>query len=380
MSSSVAVAVARDSDKRRVGNAAARESAIVFLLAALLRIPFVSTLYFADGPAHLRAVQNGTFLIQPPGYWLFHHLAGLFPNPVLAISAMNVFFASLGVAVFHQVALRLMTLGRARAATAVYATVFYAWFSAEVHSTYASQLLFPVLVFYCLLRSGQSSSWLYAAAAAFAIGAGLRPSDGAFLLPMLLYFLLVSAGWRKGLGPALAALGGCLAWLIPTAIGYAQMGGIHKALAYTANVTTVVSVLHGVNNGWEANVLRLVLPLLTGLGLIIAGAFRAWDKTDVLLVVWIAPGLLFFCLSYVSDAPYLDYFTAACILLCARGVSSRTLLAATALNTVIFLFAAPMRTHAFPVKIFNHYVLKYTLAETRNHRTGNLSQDLQSEY
>jgi hypothetical protein len=72
------------------------EYSLIFLAVLCLRIPFVSLPDFADGPAHLRAISNGTYLIQPPGYWLFNRLAGLFSNPAHGISALNIVFAAAG--------------------------------------------------------------------------------------------------------------------------------------------------------------------------------------------------------------------------------------------------------------------------------------------
>jgi 4-amino-4-deoxy-L-arabinose transferase-like glycosyltransferase len=364
-----------------------RDSLIIFAATAALRTPFVSKPYFADGPAHILAIQNRTFLIQPPGYWLFNRTAALFPNPAIGISVMNILFASLGAVVFYAVAKRLMDLTRARAATALYASVFYAWFSAEVHSTYASQLLFPVLTFYCLLRSQKGSDvrWLYAAAIAFSIGAGMRPSDGVFLLPMVLFFIGRYARTRRAVGPVLVAAAICLAWFIPTYAGFANLRGLNNTLAYASNVMSVVSVAH-LDKAWTANVARLFVPLILAFGAIVAGLWRRWDEDDELLAIWIAPGFLFFLFSYISDAPYLNYFTAAIILLCARAASIQWIVVAAAINAAIFLFVPPICTDrapqglTMPIKVVNHYVLKYTLPETRHERMKSLSEDRDSCY
>lgn len=371
----------------QTNSAGVRDSLVIFALIAGLRVPFVSRPYFADGPAHLLAIEHGTFLIEPPGYWLFNHAAALFPNPAMGISVLNILFASLGAVVFYAVAKRLMALRRARGATALYGTVFYAWFSAEVHSTYASQLLFPVLTFYCLVRSLEGQErWLYAAAIAFAVGAGMRPSDGLFLLPMIIYFVYRYVRGRRAIGPALLATILCVAWFVPTGVGLARLQGVHNTLHYMANIASVVSVIRGVNSGSEANVVRLLLPLLVAFGLVLGGMRRRWDGVDRLLALWIIPGFLFFLLSYVSDAPYLDYFSAAVVLLCARGVSLQRLAAAALLNATIFLFLPPIctaglaRPAVMPVKVINHYVLQYTLSETRRQRLHRLSEDQASCY
>jgi hypothetical protein len=79
-----------------------------FALAAFTlatRVFFHGPLYFADGPQHLRCILDKTYIIQPPGYWLFNRIAGLCLDPLLAISDMNIFFSVAGVVVFYYTAL-----------------------------------------------------------------------------------------------------------------------------------------------------------------------------------------------------------------------------------------------------------------------------------
>lgn len=45
----------------------------------LSRILTAGPVYFADGPGHVEAVQTRAYVIQPPGYWLFHRVVALFP-------------------------------------------------------------------------------------------------------------------------------------------------------------------------------------------------------------------------------------------------------------------------------------------------------------
>jgi hypothetical protein len=130
----------------------------------------------------------------------------------------------------------------------------------------------------------------------------------------------------------------------------------------------------------------LVFPIAVAFGAIVTGVWRRWDEDDKLLAIWIAPGFLFFFLIYISDAPYLDYFTAAIILLCARAASAKWISVAIAINAAIFLFVPPVCTGGvpkslvMPLKIVNHYVLKYTLPETRHERMKSLSEDCGSCY
>jgi hypothetical protein len=45
---------------------------ILVLLTLIFRWFSRSLPYFVDGPGHVKAVQDGTLIIQPPGYFLFN--------------------------------------------------------------------------------------------------------------------------------------------------------------------------------------------------------------------------------------------------------------------------------------------------------------------
>ena len=79
------------------------------LLVFVERLLCRGELYFADGPAHLQAISAHIYVIQPPGYWLFNRIAGLFANPLVAIMIMNIGFSVVGTIVFYYAA-RLFTI------------------------------------------------------------------------------------------------------------------------------------------------------------------------------------------------------------------------------------------------------------------------------
>ena len=197
-----------------------------------------------------------------------------------------------------------------------YSSVFYVWFSGEVHSTYASQILFPVATFYALLRHDRdrSNRWLWLAAVLFAIGAGLRPSDGAFMFPMVVFFCVFRLPRAKA-ALFLVVVGVlCLGWLIPTFLAYQRSTG---ALAfrngegqavglwvYLRAIATSKSVVAGVNSNSMANILRFALPLLAGFWAVLPAAIAAMvhnrkDWRYQMLLLWIVPGSLFFLFSYI---------------------------------------------------------------------------------
>ena len=55
-----------------------------WLLAMVVLVSRVLTtgpLYFIDGPEHVDAALTRTYIVQPPGYWLFNRTIAFFPEP-----------------------------------------------------------------------------------------------------------------------------------------------------------------------------------------------------------------------------------------------------------------------------------------------------------
>jgi 4-amino-4-deoxy-L-arabinose transferase-like glycosyltransferase len=349
----------------------------LFTLAT--RLLFHGPPYFVDGPSHIRAILEKVYIIQPPGYWLFNRIGGLFPDPVIGISTMNIFFSVAGVVVFYYTALFFAERRNAFLAALAYSCIFYFWFSGEVHSTHTSQALFPVATFCALLHYEQDkASWkLWLAAILFAVGAGLRPSDGVFLLPMILYYSAV----RLTRGKASVFLSIifllCLGWIIPTFMAYRHApGGIHGALFYTHSIVTQKSITSGVNAESIANMMRFVVPILVAFWPVLAAAvlnvMRNWQDWRIrMLLLWIVPGSLFFTVSYISDAPYLNFLSAAVLLL---AVGASRMMAVTALwNAIVFLGFSPIPSRRLPVNIWNCYVGHFTSYGVKHQWFPNLS-------
>jgi 4-amino-4-deoxy-L-arabinose transferase-like glycosyltransferase len=317
------------------------------------------------------------YVIQPPGYWLFNRIGGLFPDPVAAISALNIISSVIGVVVFYSTALFFTGRRNAFLAALAYSSIFYIWFSSEVHSTYASQALFPVATFCALLHYERNkASWLlWQAAAIFAVGAGLRPSDGVFLMPMLVYYSAVRLPRKRAvlfLGLTLVL---CLAWIVPTCMAYHQslgrvpgldqtQEGVQEGIiAYVRRLLAQRSILTGVNAGSIANVARYVLPLSVAFWPVLAAALlnlvRNWKDWRIRMILfWIVPGSLFFVFSYIGDAPYLVFLSAA-ILLLAVG-APRMMAVASAWNFVLFLSFIPIPSQRLLPSVLNCYVGKDT--------------------
>ena len=210
---------------------------------------------------------------------------------------MNITFSVAGVVVFYYTARLFTSKGNAFLAALAYSTIYYVWFSGEIHSSYASQILFPVATYYVLLRyESQRVQWmLWLASLLFAVGAGLRPTDGVFLIPMLLYFTFFRMRRRDGVQLLALSFLLCLGWYIPTWSAYRHNPGIEDFGSYVPRITHMQSVLTGVRIYTVANFVRYALMLLAGLwpvlGIGLRNGFRnRHDPRVTALWIWIIPG------------------------------------------------------------------------------------------
>jgi hypothetical protein len=228
------------------------------------------------------------------------------------------------------------------------------------------------------------TAYLVGASLAYGIGAGLRPSDGAFIGIMFVYYLVRHAARKQAAMAIALATGVCLTWLVPTAACYRAMG-LQQTSAHVRNITTGVSVLTGgVNYRSIANVGRFFVPLAWALWpmawAIVRSMKRLRDKRVILLWLWITPGACFLILSYMSDAPYLNFLTPAFLLLGmmeldhSRPQSGLGVLAlCITWNLAFFLCFEPVRTRSVAVDVVNIFAGKYTASSIRNGWQPNLS-------
>lgn len=314
------------------------------------------------------------------GWWRFS------PDPARGILLLNWAFSVLGAVAFYYAARLLVQKKTAQWGAAIYAAIFYAWFSGDVHSTYPSQLLFPVLVFFLFVLHSRRPRFAYllAAAIAYSLGAGFRPTDGFFVGFMFLYYVVRHAPPRQALISIAVATGLCLAWLIPTREAFAATGSLTSALGYSAHMTQMASPLfQGMTHRSLANIGRFVVPLAVAfwpLLLPLLRALKAHDESAKLLWLWVAPGAAYLFLFYISDAPYLNFLTAAVLLLALKPLDRarplfRTLLLAACLatNVGVFLLFAPIPSRSLAANVVNVFVGKYTRYAIRHQWQPNLS-------
>ena len=290
------------------------------------RIIFRGPLYFGDGPDHVASIAAKTYIIQPPGYWLFNRVGGLFSDPVLAITVMNILFSVAGIVVFYYTACFFTSRVNAFLAAFAYSTVFYIWFSGEIHSTYASQILFPVATFYVLLRyeRDQATWMLWLAALIFAVVRDCGHPTVSFMIPMAMYFAAFRMPRKEGflflslifsfVWAGLFQPGWRLSMLRAPSTG---SGGVQT---YVAHIATFQSIFTGFKMYTLANFVRYCLPLLVAfwpiLGIAVLNSIRNRKDWRVrALVIWIVPGSSVFHFHADYKCALLNFLTAAILLL-----------------------------------------------------------------
>ena len=351
---------------------------LVFLSRYLTR----AKLYYVDGPILVHCIQSGTYVIQSPGYWLFTHMGGIFTDPAHGLQFWNQLFSSVGVAVFFLTCCKF-GIGRPMAwmASIAYGSIFFVWLAGVVHSSYGSQILFAPLTLYCALcyKDKPTILRLLACGVSYAVGAGLRPSDGAFLAPLFLFliFRYVRAWPRRVLLLLVTAIL-CFSWYIPTqlALRAAHTASTGNQLSFAREVSPL---LVGINLRSIANTLRVVLPILAAFWMLLPVMFFQRSREEnVILLLWIAPGLSFMLFVFMADPVYLTFMTGAIILMAAlstpRPAAFGLLLLCAIFNVGLFLGAAPIRGAGRADQAVNFYIVKYCFYGVRHKWTTTIGK------
>jgi hypothetical protein len=119
----------KSSESRRIDSRPDYFLLAIVTFTVLSRVLTSGPVYFGDGPEHMLVIREHTYLLQPPGYWLFNRFAGLFQDFESAMLVMNWCFSALGVMVFYRLAIELFEIHIARLGTVLYSVIFFAWFS-----------------------------------------------------------------------------------------------------------------------------------------------------------------------------------------------------------------------------------------------------------
>jgi hypothetical protein len=148
-----------------------------------------------------------------------------------------------------------------------------------------------------------------------------------------------------------------------------------------SNIVKVRSITAGVSAYSMANITRYIFPLLVAfwpiLTIAVLNMIHHWKDWRIrMTLLRILPGSLFFTLSYMSNAPYLVFLSAAILLL---AVSAPRMMVVTALwNTVFFLGFSPIPSQRLLINVWNCYAVEYTRYAIEHHWDPNLSQVMSS--
>jgi hypothetical protein len=356
-------------------------ASVLSLLTFISRYLTRGPVYMVDGPSLVAAIAAKTYVIQPPGYWLFAHLGGMFHDPASGLAFWNRFFSAIGVGVIFLICRKLARPNLVCWFGALaYSSVFFAWFAGDTHSSYPSQMLFPALFLYCALLYMERPSIfrLIAWAAVFSVGAGLRPSDGAFMVPLYLYFLFqwVSSNRDRALFVLTTAFF-CLLWYLPTHAALNASNGFTFNVALGRAFRERSLLLCGVTPGSVLNMVRVLLPMCFAFWMFLPSIFMDGRKNlKTVLILWILPGLSFLLFVYMADADYLTFCTGSLILAVALRENVRLavsmLLVCFVWNTGLFLSFSPLSGDGNVGQLVNFYVVKYCHYGIIHHWTSTL--------
>ncbi len=313
-------------------------------------------------------------MVQPPGYFLFHFsgmvlVQILHVSPSIALRVLNLSFGVGAVVVFSLLCGYYFQPRHALLLSLTYAASPLVWFAADIHSTYAAMTFFAPLLFLVMEARKQFLLGCFV----WAMMTGFRPSDGAFVLPWVLYQSW-SQPWMVRIKGFVVSTLVLLVWWIPTAQRFG--GALFSPL--TASGSTASRHAQGLlATGFSRHAATDVLRGFSGmviawgllLPLIAAGAWLLGrrDRLVQSSLVWIMPGILFFLLYYMADATYLSFCVAPGLLIVGLllrrfSTSRQTAVYVSVLVVAVafFLGAQPIPATSKTRAVLDSYFLKYT--------------------
>ena len=290
---------------------------LIALVTLVLRLLSASGPYYVDAITHVYVIEHGILVMHPPGYFLFNAI-GFVLSHLLHVSAgsalqiLNIAFSVAGAAVFYLLVSRIAAITSPFLLALVYVCSPIVWFAGDIHSTYAAMTLFaPLLIL--IVECEQSFIW---GCVLWAVMTGFRPSDGVFVLPWMV-FQALRFPWKKRLIGMAAAIPLVAAWWIPTAeLVHSNMASplrfsgmqVHRLaqgiLSGHVGIHALVNVFHAAAGA------TMTWGLLTPFVCLGVAAF-ARNAVVRSMTVFLAPGVVFLFLYFISDGLYFAYAAAA---------------------------------------------------------------------
>jgi hypothetical protein len=334
----------------------------LFFLTVALRLPFASqTLNHWDSVNHALALTS--FDVphhrpQPPGYILYIGLARLvnlvIPDAQTALVTVSILASGLAVALLFLLGARLASRELGLIAALLLMTCPPFWFDSEVALPYVVEGCASVALALLLykLRMGETQI-APLTAVVFAIAIGMRQQLALFFVPLVLY-----AYWNQSRRVRLESLawfaGVCLVWFLPLVISAGGIAAYSNAVRGLNSAFASEYVLFG-TGGLPAllrNFSRMgaytlyalnfaVIPLIFG-GIYLVrgprsrarmeGARQGGEGEEAagrngvrsLLVLWIAPSVLFYLLFHMGSPGLVYVFLPALYIVAAFGVLAMT--------------------------------------------------------
>jgi hypothetical protein len=380
---------------RRIAKTRWFQAGVLALITLVLRIASASGPYFSDAFRHIRAIESGALVVHAPGYLVFN-AAGFLLAHALRVSAagalqvLNIGFSAAGAVVFYLLVSKLPAIPSPFLLSLAYICSPIVWFSADVHSSYAAMTFFvPLLI---LVVEGEQR--FVSGCAVWAVMTAFRPSDGAFVLPWMV-FQAFQFNWKQRLAGFAIAAPLTAAWWLATMMRYqALFAAAHRS----ANVSPLLysegqaeGLAQGVLTGHLGvhalvNAFHAVSGMIMTWGLltpfVCLGALAALrNPLARSMTLFIAPGVLFFLLYYVSDAPYFAFTAAPGLILAGAFLASwppwrrqTACILAIGASLVFMVAARPTDAGGSRVKaVADAYFLKYSVPSLKEQKDPRLA-------
>lgn len=312
----------------------------LILVALAIRLPYRSQyLYHWDSVNFALSLENYDVRLhqpQPPGYFLYSAVGGLFNDVIHDANASLVWISLISgvggvVALYWLGTLMFNRMVGVTAALLVIANPLQ-WFYSEVALSYSLEFVLVIAIAgLCYLQlTGRERIWPVTVVV-LGIAGGVRQNDLAFLIPLW----LVSSyplSWRQRMGSVLLLAVVCLVWALPMIALSGGLTGYMEALGGGSGVVAEESSLFNLkelalNAGRMAiflgyGLLLAVFPLLWGAWKVLRSGRKYFaDRRAWVMALWIAPAVVFYIFIHLRQHGHIFTFFPAVLLLVAVSVT-----------------------------------------------------------
>ena len=310
------------------------------LLTVALRLPFFSRYLFIWDSVNFALALERFDVTQhrphPPGCFYYVSLGkllnSLFHDANLSLVLESVLFSALAIGLLYLLGATMFSRRSGLLASLFLLFSVTFWTYGEIALSYPALAFFSILVAYLAYRvlfrgEGSLVLWL---TLVYAIGGGFRPDLLFFLAPLWLACLAKASRPQVAVS-VLVALGGFLAWFLPTALLSGGLVEYWRAFAAYFSVDVVERYVPthrglvglGVNVRDTASYLFYALyaeavPLALAAVWVSQRKARWRNAKALFLVGWVSPMLLFYLLFHQGEPGYIFSVLPAFLLVTAR--------------------------------------------------------------